>query len=94
MIKAGESSRLLCRPWQQDLERPNFSGNLLDAKEFTCCEHAWEIAMKPDRDPRPGLPSAQERSRTTEPLQRKPKPRLVDLESIRRVVPNHDDPDE
>jgi hypothetical protein len=63
-------------------------------KSLLTAAHVWEIAMKPDRDPRPGLPSAQERSRTTEPLQRKPKPRLVDLESIRRVVPNQDDPEE
>jgi hypothetical protein len=28
--------------------------------------------MKPDRDPRPGLSSAEERSRTAEPLRRKP----------------------
>ena len=47
--------------------------------------------MKPDRDPRPGLPSTQERSRTGEPLRRKPEPRRVDLESIRRVVRNLDD---
>ena len=50
--------------------------------------------MKPDRDPRPGLPSAQERSRTSEPLRRKPEPRRVDLENIRRVVRNLDDPEE
>jgi hypothetical protein len=56
--------------------------------------HVWEKAMKPDRDPRPGLPNAQERSRTTEPLRRKPEPRRVDLERIRRVVRNVDDPEE
>jgi hypothetical protein len=56
--------------------------------------YPWELAMKPDRDPRPGLPSAQERSRTSEPLRRKPEPRRVDLESIRRVVRNLDDPEE
>jgi hypothetical protein len=50
--------------------------------------------MKPDRDPRPGLPSAEERSRTSESLPRKPKPRRVDLENIRRVVRNPDDPEE
>jgi hypothetical protein len=63
-------------------------------KRLLAAAHIQEIAMKPDRDPRPGLPSAAERSRTTEPLQRKPKPRLVDLESIRRVVRNLDDPEE
>jgi hypothetical protein len=60
-------------------------------KSLLVAAHAWEIAMKPDRDPRPGLPSAQERNRTSEPLQRKPEPRLVDLETIRRVVPSKDD---
>ena len=50
--------------------------------------------MKPDRDPRLGLPSAEERSRTSEPVPRKSEPRRVDLESIRRVVRNIDDPEE
>ena len=48
--------------------------------------------MKPDRDPRPGLPSAEER--TAEPLRRKPELRQVDLKSIRRIVRNVDYPEE
>jgi hypothetical protein len=50
--------------------------------------------MKPDRDPRPGLPNAQERSQTTEPLRRKPEPRRVDLKSVRSIVRNPNDSEE
>jgi hypothetical protein len=63
-------------------------------KRLLAAAYPWEVAMKPDRDPRPGLPNAQERSRTSEPLRRKPEPRRVDLESIRRVVDNLDEPEE
>jgi hypothetical protein len=50
--------------------------------------------MRPERDPRPGLPSAEERRRTTEPLRSKPEPRLVDRETFRRAVRDLEKPDE
>ena len=38
--------------------------------------------MKPDRDPRPGLPSVEGRSRTSEPVPRKSEPRRGNLGSF------------
>ena len=63
-------------------------------KRLLAAPHLWEFAKKTDREPRPALPSAKERSRTSEQYRLKPEPRRVDLENIRRVVRNLDDPEE
>jgi len=55
----------------------------------------WRIPMKREarRDPRPGLPTAEERRKTTEPLNRESDKAGSEREAVKRAVKDLDSPD-